>query len=367
MGAVFSRMEVKKIRRRVRTWHRGRAERGAAPRGHRAFGWTDDGIIADGREKALIIKAVEDLLAGKSQGTVLREWLEKGVKTPQGNDWSRASLRKMLMNPRLCGWRMIKGEIIEVDGKPVVGEWEPIITPEQSQAIRALYEARLGKAVTSAGVVGTLARDHREHKHLLSGILRCGRILPDGTMCGARLRVVNNRKQGTYRYYCKDKTQGGCGRLSRRGEKLDEFISEAVLAKLEERSVRRRKKVQPWPGQQELEQWEEAMQELRDRFRKRRISNSFYFDEVERLETDINRLRTERQRYLLTAEQAATDLSDIRRRWYSETDEDRLDLAQKRTYIRECFSAVIVHPAGKGHGSRGTFDPDLIEPVWREG
>jgi hypothetical protein len=56
-------------------------------------------------------------------------------------------------------------------------------------------------------------------------------------------------------------------------------------------------------------------------------------------------------------------VTDIRRRWYSDTDEDRLDLSQKRTYIREALHTVIVHPAGKG---RRPFNPDLLEPIWRE-
>lgn len=30
--------------------------------------------------------------------------------------------------------------------------------------------------------------------------------------------------------------------------------------------------------------------------------------------------------------------------------------------MREAFRAVIVHPAGKG---RAAFNPDLLEPVWR--
>jgi hypothetical protein len=59
-------------------------------------------------------------------------------------------------------------------------------------------------------------------------------------------------------------------------------------------------------------------------------------------------------------------LTDIRRRWYSETDDDRLDLSQKRAYVREALLTVIIHPAGRGNGSRNRFNPDLLEPIWRE-
>ncbi|SEG14594.1 Site-specific DNA recombinase [Thermomonospora echinospora] len=366
MGAVISRMEVKRTRRRVRNWHRARAERGLPPKAHRAFGWMADGTTIDQGEAALIRKAIDELISGRSQASIVREWQAKGVKTPRGYDWTTGTLRKMLLNPRLCGWRMIQGEIVEVDGKPVTGQWEPIISPERWQAVRAFYDARRGKIITRDGAVRPMAPDHREHSYLLTGVLRCGRILPDGSMCGKKLRVVNDRKTGVFRYYCQDKTQGGCGGLSRRGDKLEEFISEAVLAKLEERAKSARRDIGPWPRERELIELQEQLAELRAQWGKRKVSNALFFAEVERLEPEIAKLRAERERYELASQQSETDISDIRRRWYSETDDDRLDLGQKRAYVRGCFLAIIVHPAGKGNGSRTTFNPDLLELIWRE-
>ncbi|WP_242911093.1 recombinase family protein [Actinomadura terrae] len=367
MGAVISRMEVKKMRRRVRQWHRGRAEKGAVPTGGRAFGWKEDRVTLDPVEAAAIRKAVGEFIGGRSLNSIVKEWQERGLKTPRGNDWTTSPTRKMLANPRLCGWRMIKGELVEKDGVPVEGEWEPIISTEQWEALRAIFETRKGNVLKEDGSVRQpLPRDHTEHRYLLTGVLRCGRILPDGTMCNTKLRVLNNRKRGTFRYFCKSKAQGGCGALARRGDKLEEFVSEAVLAKLEERGAVAAREVGPWPGQAELEEREGQMRELRDRFRQRKITNELFFQLIEDLEPEIARLRADRARYELAAQQAERDVTDIRRRWYSETDDDRLDISQKRTYVRECFHAIIVHPAGKGNGSRSKFDPDLLEPIWRE-
>lgn len=114
----------------------------------------------------------------------------------------------------------------------------------------------------------------------------------------------------------------------------------------------------PWLGEYELEQKLEQMQELRQRFAAHKISNSLFFGEVERLEPEIQRLQAEREQHSIAAQRAAQDVTDIRRRWYSDTDDDRLDVSQKRTYIREALHAVIVHPAGKG---RRPFNPDLLE------
>ena len=80
------------------------------------------------------------------------------------------------------------------------------------------------------------------------------------------------------------------------------------------------------------------------------------------LESAVRELRTDRNRHAAVAQRASTDLSDIRRRWFS----NELDLSQKRAYIAEALHAVIVHPVGKGNGSRSTFDPSLLTLVWRE-
>lgn len=371
MGAVISRMEVKKTRRRVRQWHRTRAERGTTPGGPRPFGWMDDKRTRHPDEAELIRKAVEGLIAGRSCHSIIRDWREKGITTRRGNDWTLSSFKKMISNPRLCGWRMINNELILDQGdangqnrEPVVGNWEPIIAPDQWQAAQAIFRARRGKNVGPAGdVISTLPQDFRDHRHLLSGILRCGRILDDATVCGAKLRA-NKQKSGNHAYCCRPRPEG-CGGISRQAAKVDEFVSEAVLAKLEERSATARADVGPWSRQQELDDKVEQLRELRSRFAKRTISNTLFFDEVERLEPEISELRTHRETHLLASQQAARDVTDIRRRWYSDTDEDRLDISQKRAYIREALHAVVIHPQGKGNSR--TFEADLLELIWREG
>ncbi|WP_067816590.1 recombinase family protein [Actinomadura kijaniata] len=365
MGAVISRMEIKKMRRRARQWNRARALEGLPKKGHRPFGWQEDRITLDPVESELLRKAVQRVLAGGSVNSIVRDWQKAGVLTPRGNPWKNQTLRLTLRNARLCGWRTINGELVtDDDGDPIVGTWEPVITPSQWQALQAIFDARKGKQITYNGeAVGPIRTDPREHTYLLTSILRCGRILPDGSMCGGKLRAGFEKDRGRHRYFCHTKGSGGCGGLARRGDLVDEFISEAVLAKLEERVQEARPDIGPWPKEKELSDKIEQLKELKSRFAQRRISNSLFFDEVERLEPEIAKLRADRQRHALKAE-ARTDVTDIRRRWYSEIDEDRLDISQKRTYIREALHAVIVHPAGQGRGNK--FDPNLLEPVWRE-
>jgi DNA invertase Pin-like site-specific DNA recombinase len=367
MGAVLSRTEVKKMRRRVRRWHRSRAEQGKAPAGHRPFGWQDDRQTLDLAESALMSKAIRKFIGGRSVNSIIREWQHKGVKTPRGNEWTAGAFRNALKNARLCGWRMIDKEIVrDEDGDPVVGDWDPIITPDEWQAVQAILRARARKtAETTDNAAVLVHQDEREHTYLLAGFLRCGRILDDGTMCGTKMRAQPLKQpDGRYVYRCRSKADGGCNGVTRNGPKVDVFISEAVLAKLEREAQVRSRNLGPWLRKRELEEKEGQLRELRKRFAARKISNTLFFGEVERLEPEIAELRKDRERHALAAQQANTDISDIRRRWYSEDDEDRLDTSQKRAYIRAALHAVIVHPAGRGYGK--TFNPDLLEPIWRE-
>ncbi|WP_242910710.1 recombinase family protein [Actinomadura terrae] len=366
MGAVASRIEIKKMRRRMRQHHSDNAREGKPLQGPRPFGWQKDGVTLDPAESALLRQAAERFIAGGSINSICRDWLKKGVKTSRGNEWTSRTLTVALKKPRLCGWRILNGEIVrDDDGNPIVGAWDSIITPEQWQAIQAIFAERSGKQIGPDGVLlGNLQRDHREHQYLLTATLRCGVILPDGAMCNHKLRAGFQKKMGRHRYFCQAPSNGGCGKLARRGDLIDEFVSEAVLAKLEQRSTVEIKEVGPWPKKRELAEKVEQFNELRARFAKRKITNSLFFEEIERLEPDIAKLRAEAEKYELESARAKRDLTEIRRRWYSETDDDRLDLSQKRAYIREALHAVIVHPAGKGHGKR--FDPDLLEPIWRE-
>lgn len=234
-------------------------------------------------------------------------------------------------------------------------------------ATKAIFDARRGRFVAQDGTPGPVLRhDFHEHKFLLTGFLRCGKTLPDGTTCNGRLRINWQRHCVQHIYACPAKTEGGCGGLSRRGDKVDEFISEAVLAKLEEREASAAESLGPWPHADELAAIDDQIRELSTYWRQRKITSSTYFEQLPLLENDRSRLRNERERYALAVERATTNLTDIRRRWYSDEDEDRLDLSQKRAYIREALLAVIIYPAGKGNGSRGRFNPDLLEPIWRE-
>lgn len=65
--------------------------------------------------------------------------------------------------------------------------------------------------------------------------------------------------------------------MSRRGDKVDEFISEAVSAKLEQRSATAAENI--GPGEADLRAVEEQIRELGTHWQ-RKISSSIYFEQL---------------------------------------------------------------------------------------
>lgn len=368
VGVVFSKMEARKISRRLRDFHRDRIMDGKPPAGgNRPFGWQQDRVTLDPFEGPKLAKAAHDHLKGRSLNAIVREWMRLGIKTSTGRDWTTTSLKVALRNPRLCGWRRLHGEIVrDTDGKPYVGNWDTIIDTDTWQALDALFESRKGKIVGPRGVMTDMPADFRAHKHLLTSIAICGKPREDGTLCGTKLRVSRYAYRDGHLYTCLPKSLGGCAGVGRSGEFVDEYVTEAVLAKLEERSALEAK-TRPWGREAELAEYEDMFTALRHQWREKKITNEFYFADAQFLQGRITELTKERAKHTVTAERDAMDVTNVRLRWFSQNpNENPLDLSEKRAYIQLALHAVIVHPTPRDGRGRSKMNPDLLELVWRE-
>ncbi|WP_367138161.1 MULTISPECIES: recombinase family protein [Streptomyces] len=357
-GVVISKMEVRKMQRRMRRSHRSRAELGIPVGGKRPFGWQADKLTLEPEEAALLAKAAREVLAGKTLYSILSGWREAGVRTINGNWWASRSLKLALWNPRICGWRKHNGELVrDADGIPVVGRWEPIITPKEWMAIDALFSARIGPNVMADGTI----TDYRTPHYLLTGILRCGKPGEDGKMCNAQLRAgARTGIKGGFLYTCPSKEMGGCGGTGRNGAQVDEYVTEAILAKLEERAAKEKAETKAWAGEEELTRMMAKQRKMLQAWQDDELSDELFFPQNQKMEAQIKELRADRTRHALSQQRAADVTGDVRERWTS----GRLDTAQKRALIREAVHAVIVLPVGGG--GRRPFNPDLLVLKWRE-
>ncbi|QFU87830.1 hypothetical protein YIM_48660 (plasmid) [Amycolatopsis sp. YIM 10] len=103
--------------------------------GPRPFGFDSDGLTPRPAEIAAIARAIQDVLAGASIGSVARAWNELGLKPPQGaKEWIPASVRSVLMRPRNAG--------LSVHRRQVVGNatWAPIVSEAQWRALKSMLD-----------------------------------------------------------------------------------------------------------------------------------------------------------------------------------------------------------------------------------
>lgn len=354
VGVAMSLSETRKKQRRSRNSHRSRAIRGQAVAAWRPFGWEDDKIALRPEEADAIRQAVKDVIAGASISEITRRWKEAAFITSRGNPFQYQTVKQVLMNARLCGYREIKGELVrDGDDQPIVGEWESIITPKQWFAVTAkIRERGRGTGQPRGGLV---------HKYLLTGILRCGNVLEDGTACNNKMIGIkaNDWLKYKHAYMCKKTVDGGCNKTYKRGDKTDEYIEKLVIAKLEHDAASKAQDVPDWDKAEALERAISSRNELERRWHDDEdpdVDDEAFFRNLPVFERRIKELRADQARHEALKAEAEEAQGDIAREWVGKT------ITQKRDAIKKVLSAVIALPGGKGNK---TFDVDLLKPVPR--
>ncbi|MGW0553666.1 recombinase family protein [Streptomyces sp. NPDC002926] len=334
--------------RRIQRKHLELARQGKSSGGPAPYGWLKGGKQVDPEAAQHIRAAQKQLLAGVRIGTIRSDWQRRGVAHPR-NGTTRLPhhlVEHMLTNPRLCGYRTYRGEILlEDDGRPVTGEWETINTVEEWEAVCAVVAERKRKDPGRS-----LAR-----KYLLSGIARCG-------LCHAKIRGQANKrwkpgsKAKRYSYQC-SVVNGGCGQVARAGEPVDELIISLVLA--EQRNTAADSRAQSagqWQGTSELAAVEGDIAELTQAAKTKKITVSTLLQLLPDLERLRDELKLERARFNKERHQAGSLSADVGEDFHA------LPIERQQVLIMHSLSAVLIHPAGRGQRK---FDPSLIEPVWR--
>lgn len=233
------------------------------------------------------------------------------------------------------------------DGTPVVGQWEPILTVAEWEAVQAALVVR------SAGRAGR-PQNHNVWRHLLSGLVRCGE-------CGKPMRGMSTGSRNrnglpAFVYSCQSQALGGCGRVSRHGPKTDAAIVGAVLAKLELELAGAQVEPGEWTGSGELDAVSARITDLTAAWKAGQVSSARYFAMLPELEADQRHLVADRGAHRAAAEVVRTRPAAVRAEW------EDYPLTRRRQIIDDTLAAIIVHKAPR----RGApFDPDLLEPIWR--
>lgn len=324
--------EAERTGERLRAAHRHMALKGKPfTGGHRAFGWESDKLTLIPVEADLIRTAVASLTSGSASLTsVAAAWNELGMRSPKGNEWRHVTVKEVVTSPRLAGYRTYKGEIMrDESGEQVRGEWEPIITDDQRDALLVAMEGRVKSR-------------RRAAKYLLTPMLMCGR-------CGAKMygSRKNDGKDSFYR----------CSRtwhLTINAGALEQAVSNEVgirLGKIYEYDKHRdpdepeKNSDQEFAGEARIESLQIQNEELMERYNLGMMKGERVLPQIAANDREIDELLAEQRRWMAKTRRVPItfkegDYFDLETWWWF-SEESRNFL------IRMACERIVVRPTGK--------------------
>jgi site-specific DNA recombinase len=184
---------------------RTKIEAGHVVTGPRLYGFAADGVTHVEHEAIIIREIVRRILAGESVHSVVDDLNAREIPTATGGSWRRFGLRELLRNPRLAGLHSYRGKVLGP------GAWEPIISVEEHEELRARLPRFKGRGVGGAPV-----------RYAYSGILTCG-------VCKVG-RVTGNAQSATIAAYACGNPK--CHKTKIRAHLLERDLNIAVVLKL---------------------------------------------------------------------------------------------------------------------------------------
>jgi site-specific DNA recombinase len=339
LGAV-ARKSSDDASRRIKRKNEERAAQGLPTGGGtRPFGYRPDRVTVDPAEAVLVREATDRVLAGDSVRAIASDWNGRGIPTAAGKRWTVETLRRMLYSARLSAQREHHGEIV------APGQWEPIITPEETARLRAILDER------------TRTRTRPVRRYPLSGLLRCG-------LCDAPL-IARPQAGGERRYVCaKGPGHSGCGRVAIMAEPIEAFIAEAILLQLNTPAVAAALAAAASADaataaeHDALRQDREQLDQLAKAYGEKLVTFPEWLAARAPIEARIDAAQRKVSRM---SRSAAIDpyvgKSDaLRATWQT------LPANRQRSIVSALLDRAVIRSAAPG---RTAFDPGRIEPVWR--
>lgn len=342
--------ESDRLSTRIKRGKRLKARRGESNHTHRPFGFELDGVTVREEEAAVLREMVRRVLAGENQDHIVVDLNQRGVTTSTGGEWSRESLKQLLLRPRNAGRVDHLGEVVgELPG-------EPIIDADTWERLTALFAAR------------RRGRPNSE-TYLCSGLVFCGNC---GTaLTGRPRKFLRPYPDGQVRrqYWCQPRanSRGGCGRITVDQRALDKHVGALVVRILSDprhaqaveaaaKAVADRRR----PLAAELAECEHLAEELSARLGRREIKQNRYDAAIGPLDKRISELEAELAE--LDAAPApmpdgtidAASRDEWRARWEAAL------VPERRNLIRQAVAGrrLVVKPATRD--GRPKFDPERV-------
>lgn len=346
--ASVARGEVERKGTRQRAANRQRAEKGTPYRwGHRPFGYSEDRATPHSVEGPAVESACRMLLSGGTISGVMREWANAGLRPPQGERWTRPSVREILLNPRIAGLATYRGDVVGA------GQWEPLVPEETWRAVVAL-------------LTDPSRTPQRGIRTLLGGIAQC--------LCGTGILASQNHL-GSRTYRCHPEFRVGSGpHVARLAQPVDAWLTggtidgENVQGIIVERlsrpdAIDLLRKPKAGPDVDALRTEGQTLRARLDDLAADAVLGVITRPQLHAATRRANARLVELDAALADAGRGdvLADLvtaDDVRGTWQG------LDLSRQRAVVRALTEAIVLHPVGRG--SR-RFNPDTIEVIPRNG
>ncbi|HEX8135799.1 MAG TPA: recombinase family protein [Actinomycetes bacterium] len=234
MAAIEAEKESMRLAERIQRKKRKQAKDGVYNGGPRPFGYdyipavreggkvVEPGrLVPDEREAGIANDAAQWMLQGRSIRSVVIELNEAGRTRGEGRVWWPTTLRDVLNNPRIAGFRSHNGKLYKAS-------WPAIVDADTWERLQLVLRAE--ERFKSPARI-----------YLLTGWVfcgNCGEPAPDGEPVNPGAPLVGygsyDRSGVSYRrYYCLPADnrgmKRGCGKVSRLADPVDLLVSEAVL------------------------------------------------------------------------------------------------------------------------------------------
>jgi DNA invertase Pin-like site-specific DNA recombinase len=305
-----------------------KAMAGMGTSNYRPFGWNEDRLTLNEAEAAILRQAANDIMLGAGIFVICTRLNAKGIKTVRGNTWKTHAMRRVLSAPRMAGFAVYQGQMLQDDdGNPIKGNWAPILDEATWRAVCAV-------------LTNTKRSKQRGNSGLLTGIARCGK-------CGTGLRIA--RKPRITTYECRGPDSGGCAGVSISALKLEEQVETLLFAYLSDREISTQ---HSWEGQARLDEVNQKLSELMEQYRIGGASATVVFPLLRQLEQERDELLT---RHAEFTRQEARQSVTVSGGWQD------LDVFAKRAVIQSVIEAVVVKPVGRRRGSH--YDPSRVDVV----
>lgn len=339
--AVINAGEARKLKRRVNDKLAELAAEGR-PAGGRVFGYTrgrDESnkavLRVDVDQAAILRDAADKILSGWSLSRVAADLTARGVRGANGAAVTYKTLGRMLTNGTVAGFRVYRGEIV---GR---GLWDPILTEDVWQAVRAKLAAGQG----------TQSRTRRRFL-LTGGIAVCGVCDPPTAMRAQRRKVYGGQLDAIYTCHngfhvgiMADPFEKNVGKRL-----LDELDQPQFLAAIsEDEYAERRDTITAG-----LTSAENRRKTLAAQWGRNKLSDVEWRAARDGIDEDEQRLR--RELADLPAPLVGIDISEVRKAW------PHMLLDEKRELIEMFVEHVTVHPARPG---TKVFDDKRVSIEWR--